>query len=865
MHKPNLSTGCSVSSLPAPFVALPPPSPSPSPSPGGVPIDAVGSCSDPYIFSPVGNEDGVVLTLFPCQSSDSTFRSAPDFVIKLDLGSSQARLVTVTAEGIDTVLGAFTTCPAGPDSVALVTVNDDTDGTVPNGRGSVIEFEAAASTEYFVVLEPYDLESCEEAEVVIRTQNLGSSFQSPSPQPPSISPSPSPTPSRSFPANTTGPPSSSPSPSSATPPPASAPRSPATCDEPSIPIPLRKHGDFFKLVQDTCSFTNSNDGSVTAADGGSIRLGSKDYVIQVAADDASDRVIKASAAVSNSSNSAFRPVVLVSKTCPVSSSDDSQVAVAVGTGFSEASFVAQAGNSYFIILGEEAERCGFLDIRVEMDYLTGSGATTASCVAPYTIALEPGTFKLDALDTCEQANGMDGTLVDASSGDVQLMSKDFVIQVESNPVANREIQVKVKGSDFAPIIIATTECSDFQGNDTVVAWDSGAQASETFSITFTAKADTVYFVALEAASDGSDSLSCGKAASLELSVLSSAPSLPRLGRSGKAHVDITTTLDAEWEAVQQNSESCEAFKKDVCTALAQNLHEMEPSLMGQDDGEPCLSCVACGELGRGSVIVPATVLLKDTEPSDIIISFAARVEETSIRDLLKGSAYEGRVMQFSASTDVELVPSPGPSTGGPPGPSTSSGAGPEVLAPAVAVPLFFVFYYFFFLLRQNGWKLAGFSCTTLGQGSLECLKSPFFFVTCGSCCSGTKSTELPLYTRFCGRHNQVQPLGVRYIKPSKLKIEQEIGRGATSRVFKGEYVQQIGCFEKKRHQVAVKFPLEQTDGAGDKFRERFKEMFYGKDSKIHGLSKKNGQPCAVMTYNEGARFAGYIKKLERKV
>ncbi|KAF5839449.1 hypothetical protein DUNSADRAFT_734 [Dunaliella salina] len=165
-------------------------------------------------------------------------------------------------------------------------------------------------------------------------------------------------------------------------------------------------------------------------------------------------------------------------------------------------------------------------------------------------------------------------------------------------------------------------------------------------------------------------------------------SLPESGRTGNTSLLIQASIEADLAEVSETSQSIAAFKDNVCRAFAINLHQLEPEMM-EMDGKPCFACVTAGQLSPGSINVPITVVLKDSESSASVERLTDKVNTASPQQLFKGSAYESKV------SDIKVVSQTLPRFEDPPAPVSppatspfggSSGIDPSVVGPAVAVP-----------------------------------------------------------------------------------------------------------------------------------------------------------------------------------
>ncbi|KAF5841768.1 kinase-like domain-containing protein [Dunaliella salina] len=166
--------------------------------------------------------------------------------------------------------------------------------------------------------------------------------------------------------------------------------------------------------------------------------------------------------------------------------------------------------------------------------------------------------------------------------------------------------------------------------------------------------------------------------------------LPDPGRTGETSLLVQANVEADLAEVSETPQSVAAFKDDVCHAFTVNLHQLEPEMM-EMDGKPCFACVSAGQLSPGSINVPITVVLKDSESSAKVEGFATKLNTASTQQLFRGSAYESKVTEISAvsqTTSRFATPPPAPvsspvtsSSGG------SSGIDPTIIGPAVAVPI----------------------------------------------------------------------------------------------------------------------------------------------------------------------------------
>ncbi|KAF5839450.1 hypothetical protein DUNSADRAFT_734 [Dunaliella salina] len=110
---------------------------------------------------------------------------------------------------------------------------------------------------------------------------------------------------------------------------------------------------------------------------------------------------------------------------------------------------------------------------------------------------------------------------------------------------------------------------------------------------------------------------------------------------------------------------------------------------GRTGNTSLLIQASAGQLSPGSINVPITVVLKDSESSASVERLTDKVNTASPQQLFKGSAYESKV------SDIKVVSQTLPRFEDPPAPVSppatspfggSSGIDPSVVGPAVAVP-----------------------------------------------------------------------------------------------------------------------------------------------------------------------------------
>ncbi|KAF5841769.1 hypothetical protein DUNSADRAFT_11328, partial [Dunaliella salina] len=295
----------------------PPPSPPPPPS---------GSCGNPYFVSKNAMDNSAIVSFVkdPCAHQDLTARSGEkEFIIEIEAHCCAERYVSVTTSGADRhYTHVYTECPAS-FFTSRVTYDYDSYG---GDYSTAVNFQAAAGTTYYVVIESYRSYDCGDITTELSARRTAQ-YPFPPPLPPSPRPPPSPPP----------PPPSPPPPSPPPPPFPPPPGQPGTCDSPYfIDVHRLEKSGTVDIVKDPCSHQDTT-----------ARSGYKDVVIKVGAHCCADRF------VSVSTSGADGHYTYVYTLCPAFGPTN-RVAIdsdSSGSSFgTSVSFQADAGIDYFVVV-----------------------------------------------------------------------------------------------------------------------------------------------------------------------------------------------------------------------------------------------------------------------------------------------------------------------------------------------------------------------------------------------------------------------------------------------------------------------------------------------------------------------------------
>ncbi|KAF5827649.1 hypothetical protein DUNSADRAFT_313 [Dunaliella salina] len=193
----------------APRAIKPPPPPSPPSSPP--PPAPPGSCVNPYFVNrnAMDNSASVTFVKDPCAHEDVTaFPGYKEFVIEIEADCCADRSVSVTTSGLSSETLVYTECPASYVSPSRVTSD--------SGYYTAVNFQAAAGTSYYVVIENNFIYECGDITAELSAYRTAQyPFPPPPPSPPPNPQSPPPTP----------------------PPPPSTPPTPSLPESPYPPFP----------------------------------------------------------------------------------------------------------------------------------------------------------------------------------------------------------------------------------------------------------------------------------------------------------------------------------------------------------------------------------------------------------------------------------------------------------------------------------------------------------------------------------------------------------------------------------------------------------------------------------------------------
>ncbi|KAF5841775.1 hypothetical protein DUNSADRAFT_11334, partial [Dunaliella salina] len=317
---------------------LPPSLPSPP-----LPPPPSGSCENPYLadISAMENSAFVRFVKDPCAHQDVTATSGEkEFVIEIEAHCCAERYVSVTTFGADGhYTHVYTECPAS-GSTSRVTYGSAVCVGECNGYdySTSVNFQAAAGTPYYVVVERLDENDCGDITTELSARRTA---QYPFPPPPSPNPPPMP-PLQPGPPPPPSPPSPPPSPPPPLPPPSPfppPPGEPGTCDSPYfIGVHRLEKSGTADIVKDLCSHQDTT-----------ARSGYKDVVIKLEAHCCADRFVSVSTSGTNGH------YTHVYTQCPASGPTNRVAMDFVSSGSSSDTFIslefqAHPGTDYFVVV-----------------------------------------------------------------------------------------------------------------------------------------------------------------------------------------------------------------------------------------------------------------------------------------------------------------------------------------------------------------------------------------------------------------------------------------------------------------------------------------------------------------------------------